>query len=468
HALVREAAYALLPDDARRVGHALAAGLMEADGTHDAAVIARHFELGQMFPAAARWYARAAEHALSHNDLTAALAHAQRAQRWTDEPGARGNLELIIAEVQFWRGDLAQACAAAVRAAALQPVASSSWFQAVGLIVTASGQQGDDATVAHWCERVLELEPSSDVLSEFVLCLSRASSQLAWGEHHELGHAALARADAVAREALGPSAEARREFARAYDRMRDGIVDACVASLREVAEIYTRIGATRDALQMTMLGHAMGLYGGFIDAGLAALEQCIADAERMDARYLADWARWEVACAFLMKGELASGDAQLALVSRAVNAQPLLRDVSTMLRAWAAFHNDDIGELEAIVASSSITHRRFRAALAGFAAYVNFRRGDAASACDQAREAIAVLVATPGVRGDGGLAGFVPALATLVGAGAPDAIAALEEHLARLESIAGKIVDPAYREALLHGAPWNRRVRELRDEVMAR
>src|SRR6185312_11694497 len=77
HALVREAAYAMLTDEDRLLGHRLAGDWLEQAGVGDAMVLAEHFRRGEELARAQRWYERAAAQALSANDLGAAIERAE-------------------------------------------------------------------------------------------------------------------------------------------------------------------------------------------------------------------------------------------------------------------------------------------------------------------------------------------------------------------------------------------------------
>jgi hypothetical protein len=77
HALVRDAAYSLLTDVDRALGHRLAGEWLERAGEWDAAVLAGHFHLGGDGPRAARLFLAAAEQAYEHHDFVA-TAHAVR------------------------------------------------------------------------------------------------------------------------------------------------------------------------------------------------------------------------------------------------------------------------------------------------------------------------------------------------------------------------------------------------------
>ena len=89
HALVREAAYAMLTDDDRALGHRLAGEWLERAGERDAMVLAEHFERGGEPRARGRpGTARAAEQALEGNDFAAA-ARARRARHRVRRDAAR-------------------------------------------------------------------------------------------------------------------------------------------------------------------------------------------------------------------------------------------------------------------------------------------------------------------------------------------------------------------------------------------
>src|SRR5262249_52078473 len=67
HSLVRDAAYAMLPDADCARAHRLAAEWLEAHGETEAIALAEHFERGSEAARAIDWYRAAAEHALEGN-----------------------------------------------------------------------------------------------------------------------------------------------------------------------------------------------------------------------------------------------------------------------------------------------------------------------------------------------------------------------------------------------------------------
>ncbi len=131
NSMVRDAAYAMLTEADRALGHRLAAAFMERTGHTDAMALAEHFRRGAEPERAARWYRRAAEKALEANDLAAALARAERGVGSGAQGEDLGVLRLVQAEAHVWRGDLEAAVTRGVDAIGLLGPGSVPWFRAV-------------------------------------------------------------------------------------------------------------------------------------------------------------------------------------------------------------------------------------------------------------------------------------------------------------------------------------------------
>ena len=86
---------------------------------------------------------------------------------------------------------------------------------------------------------------------------------------------------------------------------------------------------------------------------------------------------------------------------------------------------------------------------------------DPTGGCSDARDALVALAAAPGVYADGCLAGFSPALTTLVLARAPDAADAVATHVARIEGLATALGTSDAREAFRTRVPWHAHVLAL-------
>lgn len=135
HALLREAAYGTLTDQDRSAGHRLAALWLEGAGERDAATLAEHFQRGGDRARAAESYLRAAEQALEGDDLSTAIAHAERGVACGADGPMLGRLRLIQAEAHNWRGE--------------HEAAGPLGAEAITLL-----DKTDDSAVGYWADAV--------------------------------------------------------------------------------------------------------------------------------------------------------------------------------------------------------------------------------------------------------------------------------------------------------------------------
>ena len=142
HSLLRDAAYGLMLDEDRRLGHRLVAAYLEQSGERDPMVLAEHYRLGGRPERAAVHFARAGYLALATSDLQGALDRVTRAV----ECGARGELlgtlRSIEAWAHLWQGNFQPAYRAMQEALTLLPAGSSGWVSVQGAAVAALGFDG--------------------------------------------------------------------------------------------------------------------------------------------------------------------------------------------------------------------------------------------------------------------------------------------------------------------------------------
>ncbi|HVW28759.1 MAG TPA: protein kinase [Polyangiaceae bacterium] len=78
HALLRDAAYAMMNDEDRRTSHGIAGDWLERKNEKDARVLSDHFETARLDDRARRWLLRAAKSAIEAGDARGAIAFANR------------------------------------------------------------------------------------------------------------------------------------------------------------------------------------------------------------------------------------------------------------------------------------------------------------------------------------------------------------------------------------------------------
>ncbi|MGH7296905.1 MAG: ATP-binding protein, partial [Polyangiaceae bacterium] len=142
HALVREAAYRMLPPAERVSGHALAGGWLEKAGETDVVAVAEHYERGGAAGRAIALYERAAAQALGGNDFHAAIASADKAIACGAAGEALGTLRALKADAHRWLGHLEEAERGYEQAMTTLPPGGAPWFETASELVAARVRLG--------------------------------------------------------------------------------------------------------------------------------------------------------------------------------------------------------------------------------------------------------------------------------------------------------------------------------------
>lgn len=168
HGLVREAAYAMLTDDDRVLGHRLAGKWLEHIGEDDPRSLAAHFEAGDLPDRAQTYYVRAAEAALERSDLDAARDLAARGIACGADGVTLGTLKHIQADVASWQQPPAELARLYGEAMALLPRGTRSWFDTAGEVGLALLKLGAHDRVVRLAERLRDdVKPrSGDVAAQ--------------------------------------------------------------------------------------------------------------------------------------------------------------------------------------------------------------------------------------------------------------------------------------------------------------
>jgi hypothetical protein len=179
HAIVRDAAYAMLTHEDRQLGHSLAADWLAAR-MDDPVLLAHHFERGGRLAEAARAHALAAENAVYADDRAAMHVHIAHARRCGASGDLEGRLLLALIDTAVWHGENAEAAALAPAALSLLDRGSPGWFVAAGDVIAALGKLGRQGEML---DVVTELEKTAgDSPKRAVACARAAIQVLSVGE----------------------------------------------------------------------------------------------------------------------------------------------------------------------------------------------------------------------------------------------------------------------------------------------
>ena len=200
HAIVREAAYAMLTDEDRALGHRLAAEHLEQEGTADPIVVAEHYDASGDRELARFHLHRAAQQALGRSDLETTIALSKRVLALGATGALHASARMLHAEASIWQGD-SGAIAFTVETLGMVPERSAAWYRACAGVLFASGQISDREHIAvvlgHLCEPGPP-EPDVETASMQIMALVLAVWVLALLGMYDLARQLMARAEEIA------------------------------------------------------------------------------------------------------------------------------------------------------------------------------------------------------------------------------------------------------------------------------
>jgi len=472
HALVREAADAMLTDTDRELGHRLIAEWMEASDASDALTIGDHFERSGDRRRAIGWFARAARQALGGTDLAAAVAGARRglacAPAESDAAIAEelGQLRGILAEVYTWSGDNAEAEADGVAALELLAAGSAAWCDAAAQVVLAAGRLGHRDRVVALARTIRDARRDRVRPAPWTRAAITAVEALVTAGELDLADELLARtADvlAIAAEA-DPTLAGRAHVVAAWRAGAGGDLGGTLERLTAAAACFERIA---DERRLAVARHDVGytcLQLGAYARGERALRASLDDAERLAMTRLAATARQNLGLALAHRGALGEAEALERASIEVFAAQGDLRMEagSRQYLADALAQRGDLAgaEAEARVAAGLEGPTPSHTLSLAILAEVLLRRGRADEALDAARAAIDEL-SRLGAVAEGEMRVRLVWAEALAAMGSADAASALAAAHERVLELAERIRDPALRASFLAEVPENARTLAL-------
>jgi eukaryotic-like serine/threonine-protein kinase len=477
HALVREAAYAMLTDDDRALGHRLAGTWLEQAGSSDAMALAEHFRRGGEQARAVPWYERAAAEALRANDLGAAIERAEMGMASGAQAADAGSLRLIQAEAHVWRGEFDEAEKQALASAAMLTAGSAPWLRAQGEAINAAGKHGRLDVVERQVRLVGDTPcaPDAAARNAQLICLSWAANYLVFGGRIAAADALMQRIaeqQAVDATQVGPQARGLVHQVRALRASAAGDLGRCLSGFESALQAFEQAGDLRNALAVrTNLGYVYCELGDFQRAE-AALRQALGAADRLGLHDVTAAVLHNLGRVLGLRGELVEAE---ALERRAIDdfkkqGDPRLEGAARTYLAeiLIAGGNYAAAEDEAAVAIAMLAVApSLQVAALGVASRARLGRADADGALAAGQAAHDALTRLGEIEEGESMVRLAHAEA-LEQTGARDgARAALAVAHQRLLARAERIEEPAWRQRFLHSVPVNARILTLVEEWRA-
>jgi tetratricopeptide (TPR) repeat protein len=464
HDLVREAAYAMLTEDDRSLGHKLAAGWLEAAGEVQALPLAEHFERGGEGARAAAFYARAAIDALEGNDFAAAIDRTRRGVACGATGTLRGTLLRLRAEAHKWRAELEDSMGCALAAIDLLPLGTAAYFDAVADLAAACGRLGRPDVLAPVAESLEWVTPTLDARSRFVVAAAAVVVQRVYGGDAIGGARMRAKLDEVAaRLPDDPVAQAWTHRVRSFTGLYAGDVSTYLVEGREAAACFDRVGDLRAATTLrAAVGYAHMQLGQWEEAE-RVLRASRAVAERMGLQTIITLVKHNLGMTLGRLGRWEEGkamEAESVAESTAQRDRRIEAPARTYLAVLQLESGDPATALSTAEAAAKVADEGRPFAL-GVQADALLALGDLDGALARAMESQRVQLA---VRGAGEEEGTL--LALIVHAEALDRLGrrdeareVLRKATRELATRAERIADPKWRESYVERVPVHVRIR---------
>jgi tetratricopeptide (TPR) repeat protein len=488
HALVREAAYAMLTESDRALGHRLAGAWLEgiavssdtvlveagvfSPGTRatgvDAIALAEHFDLGREPARAIVWYRRGAEQALEGNDFAAAIARAERGIACGASDEALGAMRFLQAAAHNWRTEYDAALRAGEEAMKKLVPGSAPWFRAAGDVIEAASRLGDIARARAFAREASNVGPAAGAEGEQLVTLCGAAMKLTFAGRLHYANELFQQIDQLARDPrrLPRAVAARVHELAALRAYYSGDPSGNLTGLEAALAAYQDAGDVRKCCQVRgYLGFAHVELGDYRRAE-DLLREALPVAERLGLQGVAANIRENLALALARQGRLADArEAGLAAAEAYAASQTRRNEGSAYIYlSIIAYLEGQFESAEKLARKAVEILAVAPPARAGALAQVArslLAQGRVDDALATAREAMELL----------GSLGSADEGETLIRLVYAEALHAVGNHSAaraailaardRLHERAEKIGDARWRDSFLHRVPENARTLEL-------
>jgi eukaryotic-like serine/threonine-protein kinase len=414
HDLLRVAAYSMLTERDRVLGHGLAGEWLQNAGEENALRLAEHFAKGKRPRDAAVAYLQACRHGYDGSDYEGVVRNAELVSRYCNEARAEyadtaldeieGNARLVEAESRLWMGEPVRTIPVGDEAMRLLPVGSAEWFRAAGIAGTSRGRATRFDELSEWLERIADVAPRDEAaVGPWAIAHARVAVHLYYAMQFEIPDRVLA---AVERGLEGRTRDALVEarIAGAYASraaVRSDIEGIELFTLRALAA-YERAGDTRNAVtQLSVLGMSALRLGRNQDA-IQRFQESISQGNKYHLILPVGMSLRGLGVAKFRMGDITQGiaDVRASMTLLAQTEHKRLYDISRCELAGMLFDVGEIAEAEtvarAVIESTyvALVCRRFALAIV---ARIEALQGNGASAVRHAQEALGLRDADRGL-----------------------------------------------------------------------
>jgi tetratricopeptide (TPR) repeat protein len=283
HALMRDAAYSLVPDNFKSRNHLLAAAWLEKNGEHDPLVLAEHYQQGQDRQRASYLFARAAERLIEQQDPAGGHRWLKAALECEPTGVLLVELKAMDAILAFWLEDFERAYTLGRQVRPELTPGSVTWGRVMGALMLMAAQSGRPADMMFLAQIFLSTTPAPSAVSFYIQAASYLSVMHSWYGQPAQASAVLERMEQVG--ALVPRLDgmalgwmyAARGFLDHFHQPRPW---QCLKWTEQGAQAFNDVNRnTNQSATQTLRGLALMALGE-VPAALATMNDGLANALR--------------------------------------------------------------------------------------------------------------------------------------------------------------------------------------------
>jgi hypothetical protein len=291
HALVRDAAYGLVPDSHRPTGHQLAGAWLEQLGEPDALELATHAQLGQQPERAVHFYTRAAERLFARDDLPGTMRCVEAALACGASGEALARLRMLQSLVLFWMAQLPKALELGIPALAGLKAGSTLWCGLIGNLIVGATYSKRLELADRLGESLVNTTPEPEAVEAYIEAVTVVGTALvAHGERQKV-EALLARLMEVGTDVTAHSPLARG-FVNLFRSMTLYFFTAHPWRMLKVAEQgrqdFSAVGAERYTNMMQVLSAISLALMGELPRAVERVRETLALVIRTEQHFVAE------------------------------------------------------------------------------------------------------------------------------------------------------------------------------------
>ncbi len=290
HALVRDAAYGLVPDELKPLGHRLAGAWLEQAGETEPLVLARHYQLGREPTRAVHFFIRAGERLFERHDLRAAQQCLEAALACGPQGSDLFALRALDASIAFWSEDFERSFTLGSEILPRLTAGSAPWSRVMGGLLLAGAQSGRHAEVVRLGQLLLSTTPDSKASPLYIEAACFLSAMFTWGGHKGGATSVLERIKAVSASLAAPDLLAQGWTASALGYFAHFLMDRpwwALTQAKESEQAFRELGSDlNETAAQALMGMTLEALGE-VEQGIEVLRRALAVCQQGNHRYAA-------------------------------------------------------------------------------------------------------------------------------------------------------------------------------------